>query len=48
MATRLELEDGSKIDFDPVIFRVMGVYRVHPGRPVEDPIHGPDSQIGSI
>ena len=27
LASRLELEDGSKIDFDPVILRVMGVYR---------------------
>jgi len=25
--TQLELEDGSKIDYDPVILRVMGVYR---------------------
>ena len=27
LATQLELNDGSKFDYDPVVLRVMGVYR---------------------
>jgi outer membrane protein W len=27
LATQLELKDGSKFDYDPVVLRVMGVYR---------------------